>query len=293
MNFVYMAKSIENQSIHHDPSMEPMTHLDLNEQTPIRAIAKQVVERAEVALHHHPWGQMVFSDTGVVQVKTPQVAYLVPPQHAVWIPPGVAHDSSLLEKAEIFSVYMFQTNCYFHGETWRKEWGVCRCFQVSTLLSELVRRIAIQTTEKIGEQTYSAMCTLISSEVRQAKKVALGLPMPEDKRLRHLCDLFLQSPLQTTTLSALAGQVGASESTIARLFRQELQMTFRQWKHQALLSKAIDMAAKRAPTGIIAQELGYATHSAFSYMVTSLVGKPPKAFLYQDKNDDSTLKMKK
>ncbi len=46
-------------------------------------------------------------------------------------------------------------------------------------------------------------------------------------------------------------------------------MTFRQWKHQALLSKAIDMAAMRVPTGIIAQELGYATHSAFSYMVTS------------------------
>ncbi|UTV30476.1 AraC family transcriptional regulator [Photobacterium atrarenae] len=276
-----MAKSIENQSIRHDPSMEPMTHLDLNEQTPIRAIAKQVVERAEVELHHHPWGQMVFSDTGVVQVKTPQAAYLVPPQHAVWIPPGIAHAASLLERAQIFSVYMLRTNRYFHDAVWQNSWGECHCFQVSVLLHELVRRIATQTVHDLGEDNYTAICTLISTEVIQAESVPVGLPMPADKRLRHLCDLFLQAPLQSTTLPVLATQVGASESTIARLFKQELQMTFSQWRQQALLTSAIGMAAKKMAISTIAQELGYSTHSAFAAMVTSLVGKPPKAFLYR------------
>ncbi|MEJ2765398.1 helix-turn-helix transcriptional regulator [Photobacterium sp. MCCC 1A19761] len=282
-----MAKSVENQSTCHDPSMEPMTHLDLNEQIPIRAIAKQVVERAEVELHHHPWGQMVFSDTGVVQVKTPQAAYLVPPQHAVWIPPGIAHASSLLERAQIFSVYMLRTNRYFHDEAWRNEWKACRCFQVSVLLNELVRRIATQTVNELGEETYAAICTLISTEVKQAETVPVGLPMPADKRLRHLCDLFLQAPLQSTTLQVLAAQVGASESTIARLFKQELQMTFSQWRQQALLTSAIGMAAKKMSISTIAQELGYSTHSAFAAMVTSLVGKPPKAFLYRSDSETS------
>jgi AraC-like DNA-binding protein len=65
---------------------------------------------------------------------------------------------------------------------------------------------------------------------------------------------------------------------VARLFRQELGTTFLQWRRQVLLARALAMAAHKKPMSHIAAELGYASASAFTAMVTRSVGAPPSRF---------------
>ncbi|EOU2463321.1 helix-turn-helix domain-containing protein [Vibrio navarrensis] len=273
-----MAKTIEQTSIFRT---EPMQQLELSNQHPIRAITKVVEQRAEVSLHLHPWGQLVFSDTGVVLVKTPNASYWVPPQHAVWIPPNKLHSASLLERAKLFSVYLFAQNRFSTGNCGLETWTECGCFEVSHLLAELVRTMAKGSPNEWDDATYASLCHLIVRDIQQSILLPVGVPMPTEKRLSHLCTLFLQAPQQQTSLVELAKQVGASESTIGRLFKRELHMTFSQWRQQALLARAIVLGAQKIPIGQIAQELGYASHSAFTAMVTSMVGKSPKQFLYR------------
>ncbi|RDD91283.1 AraC family transcriptional regulator, partial [Acidovorax sp. BoFeN1] len=121
---------------------------------------------------------------------------------------------------------------------------------------------------------------LVLGELRRAAAVKLGVDLPHDKRLRHLCEAVLADPTRHATLSAWAQDTGASPRTVARLFRTELSSTFTQWRQQVILAKAVSLAAGRMPMGQIAAELGYSP-SAFSAMVRKSVGQPPGRFLGQ------------
>jgi AraC-like DNA-binding protein len=72
--------------------------------------------------------------------------------------------------------------------------------------------------------------------------------------------------------------IGASERTVARLFRDELGTSFGQWRQQVLLARALTLAARKRPMSEIAAELGYASPSAFSAMVRRTLGAPPSRF---------------
>jgi AraC-like DNA-binding protein len=65
---------------------------------------------------------------------------------------------------------------------------------------------------------------------------------------------------------------------VARLFRQELNTSFAQWRQQVVLAKAVALAARKRPMNLIAAELGYASASAFTAMVRRSVGMPPSLF---------------
>lgn len=104
------------------------------------------------------------------------------------------------------------------------------------------------------------------------------MALPADKRLRSLCEAVIDQPARHATLAGWAAEVGASQRTVARLFRDELQTSFAQWRQQVLLAKALQLAARKRPMSHIAAELGYASASAFTAMVTRSVGMPPSRF---------------
>ena len=112
----------------------------------------------------------------------------------------------------------------------------------------------------------------------RAAPVPLGVALPQDKRLRALCEAVIDEPTRHVTLAGWARDSGASERTIARLFRDELGTSFLQWRQQVLLARALLLAARKRPMSEIAAELGYASPSAFSAMVRRSVGAPPSRF---------------
>ncbi len=122
------------------------------------------------------------------------------------------------------------------------------------------------------------LSALLLDELRRAPVVRLGVDLPRDKRLRHLCEAMLADPTRHEALADWARDTGASPRTLARLFRTELHTTFTQWRQQVILAQAVALAATRRPMGQIAAELGYSP-SAFSAMVRRTVGMAPGRFL--------------
>ena len=108
---------------------------------------------------------------------------------------------------------------------------------------------------------------------------ALGVPMPHpehgDKRLRALCEAVLRNPAEKAQLREWVSGIGASERTVARLFRDELGTTYQQWRLQAVLAHALPQLARGVSIGQVAAASGYNSDSAFSAMFKQAMGKAP------------------
>lgn len=256
-------------------------------QRPVRAKLHRLSTDKRVVPHDHPWAQLALSDTGVVRLSVERGTYLVPPSRALWIPPGVEHAVTVVEDAELRTLYLLQPGGRCGPDVPKAEqaaWRQCRVLEVSDLLRALVMQMNIQPDgagtppgpEEL--QRERRLAALVLDELRRAKPVRLGVDMPADKRLRALCEAVLDDPTRHGTLDGWARDAGASARTVARLFRQELGTTFVQWRQQVLLAKALAMAARKLPMGSIAAELGYASPSAFTAMVRRSVGAPPSRF---------------
>jgi len=254
---------------------------------PVRAKLQHLLAATRVVPHAHPWGQVAISSTGVVRVTMPHGTTIVPPSRALWIPPGVEHAVTVVEDADLLTLYLdpgrrgqgFATTA---AETAR--WQQCRVLEASRLLLALALELDTRPNEGDGLLDREALrrerriAALLVDELRRAPQVPLGIALPAEKRLRHLCEAMLDDPSRHESLDAWAADAGASARTIARLFRSELGTTFVRWREQVLLARAVPLAARRMPMAAIAAELGYASPSAFAAMVRRSVGTSPLRF---------------
>ncbi len=227
------------------------------------------------------------SATGVVRLTVEHGTFLVPPSRAVWVPAGVVHSVTVVEEADLLTLYLHQPPGRCGPGVPRAEqpsWQQCRVLEVSDLLRALAMEMdtrpdgcspGLNAAELRRERR---IASLVLDELRRARPVRLGVDLPQDKRLRALCEAIYQNPTRHDTLEAWARDSGASARTVARLFRRELGTTFVQWRHQVLLANALSLAARKLPMGAIAAELGYSSASAFTAMVRRSVGAPPSRF---------------
>ena len=255
---------------------------------PLRAKLLRLRADTRVVPHAHPWGQVALSSTGVIRVTAPHGSYIVPPSRAVWIPPGVEHAVTVMEDAELLTLYLHQPRSRCGPARSAAEsagWRQCRVLEVSSLLLALA--LQLDATPDARRQAPSRetlarerrLAALLLDELRRAAPVRLGVDLPQEKRLRRLCEAVIEAPSRHATLSAWAADTGASARTLTRLFRSELGTSFVQWRQQVLLARAVPLAARKLPMASIAAELGYASPSAFAAMVRRSVGAPPSRFL--------------
>jgi AraC-like DNA-binding protein/quercetin dioxygenase-like cupin family protein len=250
---------------------------------PLRAKHSRLAEDTHVEPHRHAWAQLAWSATGVLRLTTQGGTYLVPPSRALWIPPGVEHAVTVIESATLCTLYLHQRpGCCGPGtrKSVGSDWQQCRVLEVSELLRALMLALpsapdGAAPPSPAELEREKLVAPLLADELKRAAPVPLGVAMPQDKRLRALCEAVLAAPTRHDTLGAWVRDVGASERTIARLFRDELGTSFGQWRQQVLLARALTLAAKKRPMSEIAAELGYASPSAFSAMVRRSLGAPP------------------
>jgi AraC-like DNA-binding protein len=158
-------------------------------------------------------------------------------------------------------------------------WTGCRVLVVSPLLRELVPAL---DAPGLAREREKLLTDLLLDELRGATTHALGVPLPPaqsgDKRLRALCEAVLRAPAERATLAQWAADVGASERTMARLFREQLGTSYQQWRQQVVLAHALPLLARGMPVGQVAAASGYASESAFTAMFKTAMGQPPSRF---------------
>ncbi|WP_394791280.1 AraC family transcriptional regulator [Rhodoferax sp.] len=242
--------------------------------TPQRALrcrARSLPVDTHFEPHQHAWAQLAYCDRGLMQVTAidqgQHSSYIVPPSRAVWIPANQPHAVTLLESAHLRTVYM-DISATPPG------WSDCRTLVVSSFLRELIH--ALEDTEPGPRE--DALILLTLDAISTADTHHLRIALPQDKRLRALCDAVLRDPARQATLAEWAADIGASERTVARLFRDELGTSYLQWRQQAVLAHALPLLARGVPVGQVAAGCGYASDSAFAAMFKSAMGQSPSQF---------------
>jgi AraC-like DNA-binding protein/quercetin dioxygenase-like cupin family protein len=245
---------------------------------PVRVRARSMPADTHFEPHRHAWSQLAYCASGIVQVTaaTPEeVTYIVPPSRAVWIAPGARHAIHVLEAAEFRTLYI-------HDSVTPGGWDGCRMLVVSPLLRELIQALELDPDMPLSAPREALLTSLVLDELTHADIHALGVPLPHpqtgDKRLRALCEAVLRLPSERATLGEWAADIGASERTVARLFRDELGLSYQQWRQQAVLAHALPLLARGTPVSQVAAASGYASDSAFTAMFKGAMGQPPSHF---------------
>lgn len=252
-------------------------------QRPVRVRARTLEADTHFKPHSHAWAQLAYCSTGVLQVTAEkaghaggEVTYIVPPSRAVWIAPGAQHHVTVLEAAEFRTLYL-------DASATPKGWTGCRVMVVSPLLRESIHALDAATPEQpLPVAREQLLSSLVLDELVCADTQALGVPMPHpqtgDKRLRALCEAVLRAPSERATLAEWAAGTGASERTVARLFRDELGLSYQQWRQQAILAHALPLLTRGQSVSTVAAASGYASDSAFTAMFKAAMGQPPSHF---------------
>jgi AraC-like DNA-binding protein/quercetin dioxygenase-like cupin family protein len=236
---------------------------------PIRVRSRPMPAGVRIARHTHAWAQVAYASRGVLRVGTLGTTWMVPPSRAIWVPPHVTHEVIIVEEAFLRTLYIDE-NAVPPGL------DACRVVEVSNLLREVIAALDMPGLSATREQVLGALAL---DELTRSEPLPLSVPMPNEKRLRALCEAVIADPANSDSLEQWAASVGASTRTIARLFRQELGVSFSQWRQQALLARAIPLLSQGRPLAHVAQELGYQSQSAFSAMFRRAFGKSPRAFI--------------
>jgi len=225
---------------------------------------------SEEPVHQHEQGQMIYMLRGVAKIVTPQHIWLLSPGRAIWLPGGLSHGLQAID-------HVVTQNIYLTPQASRQFGSHCRGLAATPLLHTL---ITAGLEEGLPAERQALIAALLSDELsRLPTSMLCHVTLPRDRRVRQVCDTLCRELDHTATLSWWGQKVGASERTLARLFREETNLSFSEWRQQIRLLEAVCNLARGAAIGKLAQELGYASASAFIAMFRKKLGVSPLRYI--------------
>lgn len=232
--------------------------------------AEGTAEPKTLPMHHHRKDQLVFNARGMVRCQTQENNWIVPPQCAVWIPAGTAHQSSCGGNIENYVLYVEPSRVKTLPRA-------CCIVSVCPMLQEMLRRAAQLATTAHGPQR--RLADVILDEVGAAPVEQLRLPMPHNARLRQIVERLIADPADKATLSEWAQRVGLGQRTLSRLLLEETGMTFGRWRRQLHVLVGIRDLTAGETVQTVASNLGYESASSYTTMFRKTLGRPPGRYI--------------
>jgi AraC-like DNA-binding protein len=235
---------------------------------PVSALADSFVAGAVIPEHFHQRAQLVFALQGTMAVQAAGSVWMLPPSHALWIPPGIAHRITMKGAVEMRTLYVQPRHAAAMGKN-------CRVLFVSPLLRELIVRAMEIPVLYDRRGMDGRVMKLILDETARLPAQPLSLRMPRDSRLLRLCERVLGDLSSRAPLARHGAAVGLSERSVMRLFLSETGMTFKRWQNQARLLRAFELFEQGKSVTHVAMDVGYSSAAAFTKMFRQSLGRTP------------------
>lgn len=221
--------------------------------------------------HVHDQGHLVYPASGVLSMVTESGSWIAPSNRVVWIPAEFAHQHRAHGATDMRIVFMTAPFAEYlpHRPA---------VLAVSSLAREAM--LALTGTRGAGTpqrpvEARNRLRMVIIDDLVATAEQPLHLPEPHDERLLALTHLVEADMASPATLAELGRRIGASERTLSRFFAEETGMSFRQWRTQLRIHRALLMLTDGTSVIDTASACGWANPSAFIDAFTSLVGQTP------------------
>jgi AraC-like DNA-binding protein len=224
-----------------------------------------------VPKHSHARTQLLCVFEGVVLVETERGRFMIPPGHALLIPPKLPHAVEMLSEVVMKSVYVTAAQHKLVKD-------IPLVLEATDLIrSLLLEAIRLQEALAVGRKS-ELILTLLVEEILDLDERPLGLPFPSDGRLAALCSAFMAAPSPNARLDDWAEKLAMSRRTFTRFFRQQTGVSFVTWRQQASVFACLPRLAEGVPVTDVALDAGYESAAAFTTMFRRVLGTTPRCY---------------
>ncbi|MGO9604253.1 MAG: AraC family transcriptional regulator [Candidatus Binataceae bacterium] len=226
-----------------------------------------------IRTHSHPWHQLVYASRGVMTVRTPEGAWVVPIHRGVWVPAHTRHSIQMSGPVSLRTLYIVPILC--NGLPDR-----CRAIAISPLLRELILRMVEVSSLSNRIPEHAHLISVLIDHMRAMESEAIHLPLPRDRRAKRIAVLLQSEPSDPRSLGELSRIAGASKRTLERLFKSETGLGFGKWRQQLRLGQALRLLAAGEPVTTAALDVGYDSTSAFISAFRMTFGTTPGRYFH-------------
>ncbi|MCX4745590.1 helix-turn-helix transcriptional regulator [Kitasatospora sp. NBC_01287] len=224
-------------------------------------------------MQSHAQGHLVYAASGVLAVHTELGTSIVPANRVTWTPAEFTHYHRAYGDTDMRILFLAPSLARLVPD-----------HPAVFLASDLAREVLLALT---GPRNYDAaapaysraarsrLLRVLVDELDEAHEQPLHLPEPRDDRLRAIARMLREQPADNATLAELGKTTGASSRTLSRLFRDELGMTFYEWRTQLRVCHALVLLADGHDTTQTAYACGWANPSGFIAAFTNIIGTTP------------------
>ncbi|MEV4538979.1 helix-turn-helix transcriptional regulator [Asanoa sp. NPDC049518] len=221
------------------------------------------------AAQSHARGHLVYAASGVLAIHTERGTSIVPANRVAWTPAGVAHRHRAHGDTDIRVVFLAPAVARLMPD-----------HPAVFLASGLAREVVLALTGSGAALAYSGsararLVRVLADDLREAPEQPLRLPEPQDDRLHAIAALLHENPSDSASLAEIGKRIGASTRTLSRLFRDELGMTFYEWRTQLRVYHALVLLGDGYDTTRTAHACGWANPSGFIAAFTDIIGTTP------------------
>ena len=289
MSFQHIKMSLSQQSDDvyciiinpsHHPSVEShltTMHLHHNEtlfnENIVISLSKYFPKDVLVEPHYHRRGQIIYADSGVMELYINHNYWLIPPLKGIWIPPYCEHQMRAKTNLHLKTLYIDLNKSNFQLPTEILE------ISISPLLKELLIRASNIPYHYSKNSFEEKLLNFTIDEILNCKNNLPHLPIGKDPRIQSLCKYLIKNPKDKQSLTAWGLNLGASPRTIMRLFQQQTGLSYTLWRENLKVLHAITLLTEGKSVGYIATNLGYASQSSFSVMFKRITGTSPKDYV--------------
>jgi AraC-like DNA-binding protein len=207
-----------------------------------------------------------------MHIETDAGIFVIPPEQALWLPAGTAHQHFCKNKVSYRSLYIDPALSEVLGDK-------VRPLTVDPLLKSLILEISNWPENYEETDQTQRFILVLLDRLAMAKSNELFMPTIRDKRLLPIIETLNEQPANKETIEQWALKVGASSRTLNRLFNQNYGMGFSRWKQKLRILKSLELLNSNIPLTNIAFELGYESTSAFITGFKKQLGCSPKKYL--------------
>ena len=230
-----------------------------------------------VSEHSHEKVQFLYTEGGVVQVKTENSNYFLPARHYMLIAPGMKHS------IEPSSDKVIMRNVYFPVLEESKEfYNKTAIYPVNDFLLHFLMYTNKWNGTVLPEsdKDYSILKAFACLLPDLSKhRLFFSLPLTQNERLNKILEHLRENVGKQILFDDLAAQFGFSSRSLSRLFQKELSMSFVQYFILFRMLKALHLIAEKKLTiSEIAYAVGYSSLPTFSNTFAKIIGVRPTEY---------------
>lgn len=241
--------------------------------TSIVSFEGMVRERVISPPHSHPEALIAWCYRGTVWLHLRDALYRLTPGQGLWIPAGTAHTAH----QEHDSIACFT---YVSADASQGEFDGLGPVAIPRAAQEMLLYLdADEVGHDLRIQLQESLLELLRTSAGPGLADDCGhVPLPTGERVQGIVRQVLESPGERISLGDLSRVHSLHERTVARIFRDEVGMSFGRWRAVVRMTHAKGLIASGATVATTAARCGYDSASAFSAAFKVHTGLSPRDF---------------